>query len=218
MVQPETLVDSEKDRDQIILEMLSRVQTAEEPGTLKEKEIIAEDGAPTGGAVTKIESAGYVFIYCTRTGLQSRINRNGLSQKLRDKHTNPDFPEWIGKPAFHTDPDKVPTPFRGNFKCLLHKDHPDRALMDAHGLAGLQPCTAAHLESPFEVTMHMGTKHKRAGAAIQHMKDVMDKEKSDNRQDKLIEAMIATAQGRVEVPVEAPAAVPPKKRTRKAKK
>lgn len=188
------MVDSDSDRDKIILEMVKRAKEAAEPGTVEEGQIIAERGDLAGGAVTKVKSAGYVTIYCTRTGVPSRVNRNGLARKLQDKHTNTDFPEWVGKPAFDTEESRVPKPFRGECLCLLHKDHPDRAIMDENGLSGLQTCGAAHLASPYEVDLHMKSKHRKEWATIKDMKEKIEKDVANARQERLIDAMIATAQ------------------------
>lgn len=187
------LAETDKDKEAILLEMMRRAEGAPEPGTLKTGDAIDSD-TPIVGSVQHVSSAGYVTLYNTRTGVPSPFNRNMLPDALRKRHNDPDYPEWLGKPAYEVR--QTVQPFKGDCLCLLHKDHAERTTFTAMGLGGLPVCRAAHLASPYEVEQHMKKKHRREWDAIQNMRAKLEKEEDKARQNRLVDAMISTTRGK----------------------
>lgn len=138
-----------------------------------------------------IQSAGYVYIWNTETGKQSVCNRNMLQAtlgKLRKDGTR--FFTTI-KPDFE--------PRGGEFKCLLHADDDNR---DHYNSLGLAVCTKDDLDSPYQVTRHMQTRHPQEWETINDINTTAQREEDREFQRLLIQA---AAQG-----VSAPAPTRPK--------
>ncbi len=68
-----------------IEELMQEVEEAEEPGNLREGQVLhrSNDDMPLGVQVASVASAGHVFIYNTKTGDRSKTNRNMLEDQLR---------------------------------------------------------------------------------------------------------------------------------------
>ena len=137
---------------EFIEELMQEVEEAEEPGNLREGQVLhrSNDDMPLGVQVASVESAGHVFIYNTKTGDRSKTNRNMLEDQLRKV-----FPE-DGTRVYTT----VKPPFeppRGTYKCLLHADNEERAHYDQMGLA---TCTKDDLASEYQVQRHMERRHR----------------------------------------------------------
>lgn len=92
-------------------------QKASEPGTLD----TALDNRDAMSTV-ELESAGWMYLWDTLTGLRSRINRNMLRSALRKRRDD-------GTQVYTPYDPKVPQP-EPTFLCILHKDHPDRPFFD----------------------------------------------------------------------------------------
>ncbi len=156
----------QKENQPLIEEMLRTAEVAEEPGDIVKNPVIhkGDDEIPSP-MVGKVTSAGYVFIYDTRTGERSKANRNMLPNLLT-KAKRPD-----GSLIFTT----IKPPFEppvGTNKCILHKEAPDRKLYDE---MGLPVCPASHLSSPYQVKRHMQKRHPAEWAAIEHERETLDK-------------------------------------------
>ena len=124
-----------------------------------------------------IESAGYVYIWDTQTGKQSVCNRNMLQStlgKLRKDGTR--FFTTI-KPDFE--------PHGGTFKCTLHADNENRELYDSLGLA---VCTKDDLDSPYQVTRHMSTRHPQEAETINDLDATAQREEDREFQRLLLQA------------------------------
>lgn len=148
-----------------IEERIRDSEEAPEPGTWGDK-MGDKDFAMSP---TQLKSAGYTYIYDTKSGERSLCNNNMLPQHLRK--TRPD-----GSYVFTTQPPAV-KPVRGVLKCMLHQDDPNREHYDS---LGLPTCRKANLTSPFQVSRHMQKRHKVEWATIeQERKDV---EKEEERQ------------------------------------
>jgi len=142
--------------------------------------------APEPGAVSeingtfpgsRIESAGYVYIWDTQTAKSSVCNRNMLAStlgKLRKDGTR--FFTTV-KPDFE--------PRGGSHKCLLHKDDANRAEYDELGLA---VCTKDNLDSPYQVTVHMKARHPQESATIEDIHATAQREEDREFQRVLIQA------------------------------
>ena len=139
--------------------------------------------------VSSIVSAGYSYLYNTRTGDKSRFNNNMLPRVVRQRWNDEPLKGqlvWSARPV--TSP---PHPIKvGTFKCMLHKDAPNRELYDQMGFA---ICPKDNLASPYQVRRHMMKKHKDEWAAIEDMRKEAEKKKSDERADSQLRAMEALA-------------------------
>jgi hypothetical protein len=124
---------------------------------------------------TKMQSAGYVYIYDTRTNERSVCNRNMLTAQL--KKARPD-----GSLVFTTRKPRV-GPQRGTLKCMLHVDDPNRAHYDALGLA---VCPKATLASPYQVQRHMQKRHKMEWATIKEETDREEKARNIKMQEAIL--------------------------------
>jgi len=164
-----------------IEELMQEVEEAEEPGNLREGQVLhrSNDDMPLGVQVASVASAGHVFIYNTKTGDRSKTNRNMLEDQLRKV-----FPE-DGTRVFTTiKPDFEPP--RGTYKCLLHADNGERAHYDQMGLA---TCTKDDLASEYQVQRHMERRHRMEWATIGEERDRAEKDEERRFQRTLMAAI-----------------------------
>ena len=166
---------------EFIEELMQEVEEAEEPGNLREGQVLhrSNDDMPLGVQVASVASAGHVFIYNTKTGSQSKTNRNMLEAQLKKV-----FPE-DGTRGFTT----VKPPFeppRGTYKCLLHADNEEREHYDQMGLA---TCTKDDLASEYQVQRHMERRHRMEWAKIGEERDPAEKDEERRYQRTLMAAI-----------------------------
>ena len=119
----------------------------------------------------KMQSAGYVYIYNTRTAERSICNRNMLAAHLRKTRPDKSLVFTTRKPSF--------SPRRGTLKCMLHPDDLNRAHYDELGLA---TCRKSNLTSPYQVRRHMEKRHKAEWATIKE--EITNKEKEEAREER----------------------------------
>lgn len=179
--------DTTKEENMARLEDLLRNPTGsgggEEPGNLMQGKPIEQDDEPAPEDVKPVvkwlTSAGYTPVWDTKTGVRSIINNNMLPRTLRKQRPDGSYIFTIRRPSI--------VPRRGIYKCLLHKEDPNRAHYDELGLA---VCTKDNLGSPYQVERHMKKKHKMEWAAIE--KERIDKEKKEDRefQQRLMEKAV----------------------------
>lgn len=167
--------------DKILEAMIKGAEKAPEPGELRKAQVL-DDGKGEGSApmVTKeLTSAGYVYIYNTRTGARSRCNRNMLLQHLKKTRPDKSIVFTLTKPDI--------TPKVGKIKCLLHADDPNRKLYDQKGFV---TCPKSNLTSPFQRDRHMKKRHKQEWEDIE--KDKQDAEKAADKdfQRQMLRAMV----------------------------
>ena len=167
--------DTKTEDKRLIEEMVRDAEKAKEPGEMKP--IIHPGGEGIPPMVTmKLESAGYSILYNTRTGEHSVFNNNMLRGKLQQRwEDNP----LIGRFKWASSPVKnSPNPtIKGTFKCLLHRDDPDRNHYDTLGFA---VCPKDKLSAPFHVRRHMQKRHKVEWEAIEEERK--DREKKEDRE------------------------------------
>ena len=166
---------------EFIEELMQEVEEAEEPGNLREGQVLhrSNDDMPLGVQVASVASAGHVFIYNTKTGDRSKTNRNMLEDQLRKV-----FPE-DGTRVYTT----VKPPFeppRGTYKCLLHADNAEREHYDQMGLA---TCTKDDLASEYQVQRHMERRHRMEWATIGEERDRAEKDEERRFQRTLMAAI-----------------------------
>jgi len=168
---------------QNITDVLEQIADAVDEVPAAEMPTITEAPEPGLSEITEVnrgsivESAGYVYIWDTQTAKPSVCNRNMLAStlgKLRKDGTR--FFTTV-KPDFE--------PRGGSHKCLLHKDDPNRAEYDELGLA---VCTKDNLDSPYQVTIHMQSRHPQEAATIEDITATAQREEDREFQRVLIQA------------------------------
>ena len=164
-------VQQENEMDTLIEEMQEMAESSPEPGTMRAKDVVhrGDEEAPAPALVSALNSAGWAYIYDTRTGDRSVTNRNMLPAQLKKKR--PD-----GSLVFTTRKPKT-VPFKGKVKCLLHPDQPERAEYDQ---LGYPECDKSNIPNPHQLNLHMMHRHKVEWAAIQEARKE-EKEREDRK-------------------------------------
>ena len=126
---------------------------------------------------SKVESAGYVYIWDTETGKQSVCNRNMLQSSLGKTRKDGSRVFTTIKPDFE--------PSGGTFKCMLHADDENRELYNSLGLA---VCIKDNLDSPYQVTRHMKTRHSQEWETIDDINATAQRDEDREFQRLLIRA------------------------------
>ena len=163
--------------EKMTVELIEEAEVAPEPGNFDRRQVIhsSSDVFPMEVQLSSLESAGYVYVYDTKTGSRSVVNRNMLEtqlSKLRPDGTRC-FPTV--KPAFE--------PVKGTLKCLLHKDDPDRGQYDSWGFA---TCSKSNLISEFQVNRHVQIRHRMEWQTIYEERERQEKEEERNFQRQLL--------------------------------
>lgn len=172
---------------QVLEAMLQMSDRAPEPGTWHTKDVLhrADAEVPAPMVASALESAGYTYVYNTRTGDRSLVNNNMLPAQLRKRLDD-------GTRAFSLQPPAGVTPVHGAFRCALH---PEQRALEAEALGfaanrfdtmGLPTCPKANLTSEFEVSQHMQHRHKREWAAIEDMRARKEREEARAAQQALL--------------------------------
>jgi hypothetical protein len=179
-----------EDNTALMEEMLRNAKAAPEPGDLKKGQLIPDGNKQLPGGVIELKSAGYVRIYDTLTGEESIVNRNMLPDKL--KQTRPD-----GSFVFSTKQSTKPA--RGTFKCLLHKDNPNRKHYDE---LGLSVCRKDNLTAPHQVKLHMMHRHKTEWETIENERIEMERQEDRSLQKAILTAAGGIAPKSIAKPIE----------------
>ena len=124
-----------------------------------------------------VESAGYVYIWDTRTADRSVCNRNMLQTTLGKLRKDGSRVFTTVKPDFE--------PRGGQHKCLLHESDENREEYDS---LGLPVCTKDNLDSPYQVNRHMQTRHPQEWATIEDINATAAREEDREFQRILIQA------------------------------
>ncbi len=166
------MVDTIEIRNEaMIQEMLRDAKVQEIPDDLTQNPVIHKGDVTLEApmVVKSVTSAGYVYVWDTRTFEKIPILYYMLPAKMREKR--PD-----GSPRF-TATEPKEQPWRGKIKCLLHKDDPDRKSYDA---LGLTYCTKSNLLNVYERSRHMKMKHPKEWETIENGRK--EKERLEDRQ------------------------------------
>ena len=107
-----------------------------------------------------LRGAGWAYVYDTITRVRSTTVYNLLPSLLRLKRED-------GSPYYTTATPKEP-PISGTHKCMLHAEHPNRALYDG---MGLEACRKSNIKNDYEVMMHMKRKHGNIWEALERTKE-----------------------------------------------
>ena len=148
-----------------IEEMMRDAEIAEEPGELKPGVAIGQSDGMTM-TTSELQSAGYVYVYNTKTGNRSVINRNMLQGQLEKRHEDDSF-------AFSTrKPEGVITPV-GTLNCFLHASNPSR---EKYNRMGLVTCTKEGFFNEMDRERHLRFRHPRAYATLESERTRADRE------------------------------------------
>jgi len=118
-------------------------------------DVVHKGDEDTGPAVmTDTTGAGITKMYHTETGLDSKVSKNMLPAKLREKLPS-------GKRAFTIYPPFTPggpttQPVEGTIKCYMHKDSEMRSIC---GEFGFVLCVKDNISSVFDLETHMVKRH-----------------------------------------------------------
>ena len=148
-----------------IEEMMRDAEQADEPGELKPGVPISESDGMTM-TTAELQSAGYVYVYDTRTGDRSVVNRNMLQSQLEKRHEDGSF---IFSTRF---PDGVKL-ISGTLKCFLHADDPNR---DRYDQMGLIRCIKADFLNELDRENHLRRRHPRAWATLENERTRSERE------------------------------------------
>lgn len=102
-----------------------------------------------------VVSAGYTYVWDNQTGKQSKVNNNMVTVQLNKRRKDGSRVFTTIKPDFE--------PRGGQYKCLLHESNESRSTYDE---LGLPICTKDNLDSPYQVTRHMQTRHPQEWETI----------------------------------------------------
>ena len=163
--------------EKMSVELIEEAESAPEPGSFNRRQVIhsQSDVFPIDVQISSLESAGYVYVYDNITGDRSVINRNMLEQQL--SKLRPDVTRYF------TTVKPTATPKRGELKCLLHKDDPERWQYDEWGFA---VCNKSNLVSEFQVNRHVQIRHRMEWQTIYEERQVKEKEEERDFQRQLL--------------------------------
>jgi len=150
---------SNEENERYIQDMLRTAKPEELEGELTRNPVISRgtDGdAPVPSVVASITSAGYVFIWDTRTGRKVPVLYYMLSKKLRQRREDGSF-------RFTTSDPRI-APVHNMYKCFLHPEDPNRADYDK---LGFRVCPKSNILNEFQRIRHMATKHKEEWKTIE---------------------------------------------------
>jgi len=153
--------------------VLLQGQETLEPGDMTGEEIEHGKDSELSSRISSVTSAGYVMVFDRVTGDPSVVNRNMLPTQLRKR--NPDTHALV-----FTLVDPGIRPDVGTFKCMLHKDAPERSVLDSLGIAY---CKKANLKTSYQQTRHMTKRHKDEWALMQDIKSRDSEADWKKRQD-----------------------------------
>ena len=169
-----------KDNEVLIAEMLRDAKEVELPSELKENPVIhkGDETLEAPMTVKELTSAGYVYVWDSRTYEKAPVLRYMLSEVLRRRRKDGSF-IWTTN-----DPKKLPK--RGTHKCLLHEDNPNRKEYDK---MGLRVCRKSNIINEYEVKQHMQKKHSKEWQAVEDMRKERERQEDRAFQRTLYEAV-----------------------------
>ncbi len=170
----------EKGNEALIQQMLRDAQKADEPGDLKTNPIIHKGDAELQAPMTvkEVSSAGYVWVWDTRTYEKIPILHYMLPSKLRQRRNDGSF-------IFTTvDPGKLPK--RGSIKCLLHADGENR---EHYNQLGFRVCPKDNIINQYQLEQHMKKKHPQEWQAIEQ-----ERIKKEKDEDRALQHLLLTSQ------------------------
>ena len=128
-----------------------------------------------------------VTVYSTKDGCPVPIPSYMVASAMELKNED-------GTYRFVADAKDAPTYKPGTIKCFLHKDSPERPILEMVGLSGTF-CPADALASEHSKRMHGLHRHKQEFAAWQEFVETKKEEKREARLDSQLEATLVLAGG-----------------------
>ena len=162
------------------LDMLQAAATTAEnlePGSMRTGDFVREAHSSGDGEykppmiISDLSTAGWVLIYDTETREPSLCNRNAVPSQLKELRPNGLSVFTLLKPK--------EGPWRGDIKCFLHADQPDRARLND---LGFPTCRKATLPNVYQAGLHAEYKHRNEWAAVKE-----EKEREQDDEDRLIQ-------------------------------
>lgn len=126
-----------------------------------------------------------VHVWSMQDGEEITIARKMLENVLKKR-----LPD--GRYAFTARKEEAPVYRRGQVKCFLHSESPERVILQEIGLAGIT-CPAANLANAYSKRIHAMHRHKQEWAAYQDYLDGEKETRDRERQDLQLEATLAMA-------------------------
>ena len=176
------------DREKLIAEMVRDTESTkvELPSEIAPKTVLNPDDKEAPPTIVRtISSAGYVYVWDSRTYVKVPVLYYMLPQILRQRRQDGSYRFTVN------DPGELPK--RGTLKCLLHRDSPNRVHYDE---LGFRICKKENITNPYQVTQHMKSKHKAEWAAIEEEKK--ERERLEDREAQRL--LIGAVAGKVEKP------------------
>ena len=163
--------DTQKTQEALIQEMLRDAKVGEVPSSLRTDPVIhkGDETLQAPMTVKEISSAGYVWVWDSRTYEKIPVLYYMLPSKLRQRRPDGSFRFTT------TDPGKLPA--RGTIKCMLHPDGENRKHYDE---LGFRVCLKGNITNQYQLKQHMIKKHPQEWAAIEAERT--DKEKKEDRE------------------------------------
>jgi hypothetical protein len=155
------------ENEALIQQMLRDAKKVELPSELTSNPVIHKGDETLAAPMTvkEVSSAGYVYVWDTRTFERIPIIYYMLPSKMRQKRDDGSF-------RFTTnDPGRLPK--RGTLKCMLHPDSPNRAHYDE---LGFRVCKKSNLTNQYQLKQHMIHKHPQEWATIEEERKEREKE------------------------------------------
>ena len=140
-----------------IEEMLRDAEDAAEPGDMASGQVISQNGEMTM-TTSQLQSAGWVYVYDTRTADRSVVNRNMLPQQLQKQRLD-------GSYVFSTRKPEGIEIIVGDLNCFLHADDPNR---EKYNRMGLVTCIKIGFLNELDRANHMRYRHPRAYATLEN--------------------------------------------------
>ena len=158
--------------ESLIEEMLRTASPVEIPGELTKNPVIHKGDADlpeTPMVLKSITSAGYVYVWDTRTFEKIAILYYMVPQKMRQRRADGSFR--------FTTVDPKQDPVRGYVKCMLHKDGENR---EHYTQLGFRICNKDNITNAFQLKQHMSKKHPQEFRAIEEER--LEKERQEDRE------------------------------------
>lgn len=165
------MTEATRDRELLISEMLRDAKTVELPSDLTVNPVIhkGDETLEAPMIVKEITSAGYVYVWDTRTFEKIPILYYMLPAKMRERRPDGSFRFTTTQPS--------EKPWRGVLKCFLHKDDLNRKHYDE---LGFRYCNKSNLTNPYQRERHMQMKHSKEWASMENEKK--ERERLEDRE------------------------------------
>jgi hypothetical protein len=180
-----------QENEALIQEMLRDAEKHELPSELTANPVVhrGDSTLPAPMTVKQISSAGYVWVWDTRTHEKIPVLYYMLPSKLRQRRPDGSYRFTV------VDPKELPK--RGTIKCLLH---PDRLEREKFNAMGFRVCKKENITNEYQLKQHMRLKHPREWEAIE-----MERTEKQEEEERQLRRLLLEAQLKDSMP---PAAVP----------